>query len=139
MISVIRYVDMVAPRPGPADQHGDRPRVPGEMDGGLAGRVAAADHHHVPALHRTGLGAGGSVEDPGADQGLQGRNVEPAPRDTRGQHHRPGPHRAAIGRVHDPVRTPHVDRVARWVSTKSTPKSQACSLARTPRSWPLIP
>src|SRR6185312_825419 len=85
---------------GTARYHRDRGRVLGQVDRGLAGRIAGADDVDVLARHGTGLRGRRAVEDPGADQGLQFRHAEAAPGDAGGDNDRAGLDLAAGG-VHD--------------------------------------
>ena len=85
---------------GTAHHHRDRRRVLGQVDRGLAGRIAGADDIDVLARHGASLRGRRAVEDPGADQGLQFRHAEAAPGDAGGDDDRAGLDLTAGG-VHD--------------------------------------
>ena len=117
---------------GPADQHRHPGGVLGQMQGGLAGRVAGPDDEDLLALHGPGLGAGGAVEHPGADQRLQPRHPEPPPRHPGGDDHRLGRDLAPV-RERDQAPAPSArSPAARWARTRLAPNSHACSRARGP-------
>ena len=82
---------------GPADEHRHRARVPGQVDGGLAGRVGAADDEHVlPGAGRR-LGQGGPVVDAAAGQFLNAGRGQLPVGDPGGQDDRVRVDPAAVG------------------------------------------
>ncbi len=96
---------------GTPDHDGDRAGEAGQVHGGLAGAVAAADHDDVGALHLAGRGHGGAVVDAVPDQGVEGLDADPAVGHAGRDHHGAGVHVAALGA--DDVRLPVGPRLER--------------------------
>ena len=84
---------MVSSRPGRRTTIVTDAREPGQVERGLAGGVAAADHDDVVALHLAGRGHRGAVVDADADQLLERGYAELAVGDAAGDQRRPGPGR----------------------------------------------
>ena len=76
----------------PVAAHDDRDLVGelGQVQGRLPGRVAAADHDDVAALHLPRHGGRGTVVDAAAQEGVQGGHPQPAVGDACGEDDRPG-------------------------------------------------
>src|SRR6185312_16708608 len=85
-----------------ADQQVDAGGVPGEVHGGLAGRVGPA--HDVDVLVDTAgrLGGGGAVEHPPAGEVGQTGRVEHPVGDPGGQYHRVRGDLAAVAETQQP-------------------------------------
>ena len=81
------------------DEHGDRGRLLGQVDGGLPGRVATPDHEHPLALRGLGLAPGRPVEHARAGQLLQAGHGQSSPGHPGCQQHRSGGHLAAVGQA----------------------------------------
>ena len=93
---------------GPAERAAARqdrhpPGVLGQVHGGLAGRVAGADHKHLAARHRRGLADRRAVEHPGADQLLHAGRVQPPVVGAGGHDHRPVGRLAPVDQADQPI------------------------------------
>ena len=75
------------------------PGVLGQVQGGLARRVAAADDDDVASGHGGGLADRGTVEHTAADELLELRDVEPSVGDTRRHHDGAGADPRSVGEL----------------------------------------
>src|SRR5690242_1272739 len=73
--------------------------MPGEVDGGLAGRVASPHDEDISAFHGRGFGPSRAVIHTRAAQRLQAWHIEAAPGDSGGDNDRPGLDLAAVRRM----------------------------------------
>ena len=100
-ISPIRYDDMVGSSPSRRTRMVTDSRELRQVDGGLAGGVAATDDDDVVALHLAGGGHRAAVEDAQADERLDRGDAELAVGDAGRDHDRAGAHVAAVGAQHE--------------------------------------
>ena len=83
------------------DQKGDRGGVLGQVERGLARRVATAGDEHMAVSDRRSLGDGRAVEHAGTDHGLEAGDAQAPVGDAGGQHHAARRHRRTVGELED--------------------------------------
>ena len=91
---------------------GHPPGIAREVQGGLSGRVRAAEHVHVPPGEAGRFRSRAAVEHTGTVERFERREAEPPVADTRRQQHGARSDRAALGQI-DRERVTHASEVGR--------------------------